>query len=129
MSYTHTHPESVTTSSGTVGASVAVTGTGRSSISQESITTGTTNQQLLVAFPVSGLKSLIIYSTYDVTLKINSSGTPDQTLSIQAGEALIWRTGGYYTCPIDQAVTTMYVSNSSGSTATLDIEAIYDATP
>ena len=129
MSYTHTHPESVTTSSGTVGAAVAVTGTGRSSISQESITTGTTNQQLLVAFPVSGLKSLIIYSTYDVTLKINSSGTPDQTLSIQAGEALIWRTGGYYTCPIDQAVTTMYVSNSSGSTATLDIEAIYDATP
>jgi hypothetical protein len=129
MAYTHTHPETVTTSSGTIGAPVSVTGTGRASISQESITTGTSNQQLLIAFPVTGLSSIVIYSTYAITLKINSSGSPDQTLSIQAGEALIWRTGGYYTCPIDQAVTTMYVSNSSGSTTTLDIEAIDDGTP
>lgn len=130
MAHTHIHTQNVSAGGGVIGggATVTVTGSGRASIS-ESVPTATTNQQLVIAFPITDLKSLVIYSDYAVTLKINSSGTPDQTISVLAGKALTWYTGGYYANPIDQAVTAMYVSNSSGSTAALEIEALYDGTP
>lgn len=98
MAYTHTHTETVSTTSGSIGRPSSATGTARSGVS-ETVATGATNQQVHFAFPVTGLTSLVIYSTENVTLKINDSGTPDQTLSIQALEPLIWRSGGLLRLP------------------------------
>ena len=129
---THVHTNKVVTTSGTVGGDVSVTatGTGRVGVS-ESIATATTNQLLTIAFPQTNLKSVVMYSDQAVTLSINgaSDDTPDQTISLQAGKALTWYTGGYFTVPLNQAVTSMYVTNVSGATANLEIEALYDGTP
>lgn len=129
---THVHTNRVVTTSGTVGGDVSVTatGTGRVGIS-ETIADSTTNQLLAIAFPVDNLKSVVMYSDVAVTLSINaaSNNTPDQTINLQAAKPLTWYTGGYFTIPLDQAVTSMYVTNASGSVSNLEIEALYDGTP
>jgi len=100
---THVHTNRVVTTSGTVGGDVSVTatGTGRVGIS-EAIAGDATNQLLAIAFPV---------------------------INLQAGKPLTWYTGGYFAIPLDQAVTSMYVTNASGSVSNLEIEALYDGTP
>ena len=129
---THVHTNKVVTTSGTVGGDVSVTatGTGRVGVS-EAIAGDATNQLLAIAFPVNNLKSVVMYSDVAVTLSINaaSNDTPDQTISLQAGKPLTWYTGGYFAIPLDQAVTSMYVTNASGSVSNLEIEALYDGTP
>jgi hypothetical protein len=115
-----------------VSGKVVYAGTGEAKVKGEVIADGATDQQVEIAFPVlSGLQLQYILSSQNLTLYVNdtSGGAPNATIALKAGEAHIVTNGGYFANPITADVTVMYASNASGGNATLDIIALYDATP
>jgi hypothetical protein len=112
----------VVTASESVGATVTV---------DESVATGETNKQVTASVPSSGLKTFTITSDQDVTIKTNSSGSPQETFTIKANKPLAWITGGGggQASPIAGPVTALFVTNSSGSAARIQLLAGYDPTP
>lgn len=93
------------------------------------IATGQTAFLVNLAIDVSDLKSLFIVCDQAVTIKTNSSGAPDNTLTLIANQPLVWYNGSYYTNLLTVDVTKIYVANSSGATANLYIFALQDPTP
>lgn len=78
----------------------------------------------------SELKSLAIWSDQVITIETNDGTTPDDTFVLVANQPLYWSenmTG--ITNPITADVTSIFISNSSGSTATLNIRSVQDPTP
>lgn len=76
----------------------------------------TTNQQEAIAFSDSGLRGIYIKTDQDLTLKTNSSGSPDDTISLKAGIPYVWVYNSGIDLPFSAAVTTTYWTNA-GSTA------------
>ena len=104
------------------------TGSGAISIS-ESVSNGGTDVQINVAMDVSALKSVWINSDQAVTLETNSGSAADETISLLANQPYIWYTGSYFTNLLATDITAIFITNASGATATIQIEATYDATP
>lgn len=128
MSFTHTHTSLVETGGRQVKASKTYTGGGNPSVS-ESIADSETDLLVVYAVDVSAIQSIIINSTQDITIKTNSSGAPDETLAIVANASYVWTIDSLFTNELATDITALYVTNSSGAAAQLDIEAITDVTP
>lgn len=96
----------------------------------ETISNGATNLAVSTAFPVGGLKMLSILATGgNLTLKTNSSGTPDDTLALVDGKKIEWTEDDLEACPLTSDVTSLFVTNASGASVLLEIFAGYDVTP
>lgn len=80
-----------------------------------------------VAIDVSQLKVLHIQANAAMTIKTNSSGSPDDTLTIAANKPLLWFEGCGMTCPLDTDVTQLYVASVAGGS--LQITIGQDVTP
>lgn len=94
----------------------------------ESITDGSDD---LVAYTldISQCKCFEIWSEgCDMTVKTNSSGAPDDTLSLVDGEPIAWSAGapGSPAIPLSADITALYVTNSG--TGTLKVRAGVDPT-
>lgn len=77
----------------------------------------TTNQALPIALAAANVQSLILKSSTDLTIKANSTSSPDFTLNLKAGRALVWRkSDGYFAGPIAANVTTLYLTNGAAAT-------------
>ena len=114
--------------SSSLGYTIAKTGSSETSLS-ESVATGQTAFLINVAIDVSEVKALFIVSDQDVTVKTNSSGAPDNTISLLANRPLSWDPNSYFANLLTVDVTKIYVANASGSAATLQIYVLQDATP
>lgn len=97
----------------------------------ESIADSSTD--LLVAFTldVSALKSFFMVSDQAITVETNNGTTPDDTFTLAANVPIVWDVNSGAANPFASAVdvTALYVTNSSGSAATLQIRCGYDPTP
>ena len=93
------------------------------------IAAGATNTQVALAFVKTRLKSIIISSDETLTLKTNSSGSPDDTITITADTPYVWHATMGITNPFAGDVTTTYWSNAGASAAALEIHLVEDATP
>lgn len=89
----------------------------------------TTNKEVDVAFALAKLKAIYLYASQDVTVKTNSTGSPDDTISLVAEKPLVWYTGGSFANPFTADVTKLYITNASGSDATVRLRALVDVTP
>ena len=126
MSYTHT-----ITITYNGGSSPIITGSneytaGAESNISESIATGTNT---LVAFTadVSQMKTLLLYSDVSMTIKTNSSGSPDATVTLVAGQPLVWNSINGQTNPFGSTdVTALYATNAS--TAAFTLKCLFDPT-
>lgn len=78
---------------------------------------------------VSQLKGLYIVSNKALTLKTNSSSSPQETISLAADKPLTWVSGLGNTLPFAGDVTSLFVSNASGAAAVLSIRMLFDSTP
>lgn len=88
-----------------------------------------TNLAVALSIDVSELKYLYIVADQVLTLKTNSTGTPANTIVLVAGLPLIWVHNYYYSNPLAAAdVTILYVTNASGTAATLQLIALEDPT-
>jgi hypothetical protein len=89
-----------------------------------------TDLQATVAIDVSAMKSLFLLSDQDVTIETNSGSAADDTITLKAGIPLIWENvSGYYTNPLGTDVTDLYITNDSGSSATVTLRVLQDVTP
>lgn len=94
-----------------------------------SVPDGSTDLQVNIAIDADQLKQLLIDTDQDLTLKVNDAGAPVQTIQPPAGQPIDWVAGDVHANPINQDVNALYVTNSSGKDATLNIEILQDSTP
>lgn len=128
MAFSQTLDQTSSGASKPVSQSNTYTGSGQASV-DETIADNTTDGVVDIAINVSEIKLLIMLSDQDMTIKTNSSGAPDDTISLLANVPLIWTSDSYYTNKLTVDVTKLYVTNASGSDASLKIEVLVDATP
>jgi hypothetical protein len=81
---------------------------------------GVSNQQAAIAFALAKLVAFELTAVgADVTFKTNSSGAPAQTFTVRNGVVLGWESeAGGIPNPITVDVTTVYLTNTSGTLAT-----------
>lgn len=96
---------------------------------EESIADAQTNKIVSWACDVSQVQIIIISSDKALTIKTNNSGAPDDTLELVANVPYVWHVGAYAAFALGTDVTVLYVTNASGSAATLKIAGLYDPTP
>lgn len=88
-----------------------------------------TNLAITFALDVSELKALYIVSTVNLTLETNSGSSPTDTLTLVAGEPVIWWTGCPVAIPFSADVTGLFATTGAVGEGLLSIRALYDATP
>lgn len=126
MAFTHHVTRSYTDSSGgAIGATENITDDTELNF-DGTFATGTTNGEIDWTSTVANLKSILIYSDKAVTLKTNSSGSPQETIPLTAGQALIWvrASDGAGHIPFAGDVTKIFITNSSGATCAFKIRAL-----
>jgi hypothetical protein len=108
-----------------VGADVTLTG--NIGITDDfTINTGVSNQQQNIAFIKANLQLIIVLADQNLTLKTNSSGSPQETISLLANKSYLWfvGNGNGLANPFAGDVTTMYFSNASGTNANVKIRVV-----
>jgi hypothetical protein len=133
MAYTHTY-----TLTGAGGRTVRATpsiSVDADDYRQISVPPSTSNHYVDVDFLHTALKTWFavpsgIADDLDVTIKTNSSGAPDDTITIRTPGASLYMDDYVGTNPFSAAVTALYVTNPS-TTATLTLDILYghDSTP
>jgi len=96
-----------------------------------SIANGQTDKVVnLGGIDVSQLVHVWMHSTAALTIETNhTAATGGNTITLVADVPLLWCTGAPFTNPLTNDITIMYVTNSSGSTATLSMRFVQDGTP
>lgn len=89
---THTLAFSHTGGSAPLSDSVTLTG----SVAAEaavSLSASTTNQLVAMGYLTANIKDVYIKTDVDCTIKVDSSGSPEETISMKAGVPYTWCTG------------------------------------
>jgi hypothetical protein len=92
-----------------------------------SVPASTTNQQAALAFTVADVEMVYMISDVTVTLKTNSSGSPQETITLTAAKPVIWYTGCGLTIPFAGNVTTIYLTNATAGAAAVNIRILKQA--
>ena len=130
MSYQMSFRHVVTGSGGTLeNTPITVTGTSRVGLEGETVATGQSNIQMFIAIDVSAVKGFYLLSDRDVTFETNSGSAADNTINLKANQPYAWHTDQYDAFLLTVDVTSVFITNASGATATIRLEAIMDATP
>lgn len=88
------------------------------------------DKQVDISIDVSEIKSLFLVSDQDVTIETNSDSAPDDTIALKANIPLIWENvSGYYSNPLTTDVTALFITNASGTDATVTLRVLEDVTP
>lgn len=76
-----------------------------------------TNGEYDVLLTAAKLKSISFYSDFAVTIKTNSSSSPQETITLAAGQNRVWDLSfdGAGAIPIAGDVTKLFITNASGS--------------
>ena len=94
------------------------------------VSASTTNEEIDVNVVVANVKSFVMFSTQDMTVKTNSTTSPAVTLALVASKQLVWTTDHLEANPLGSGtITKLYVTNATGSTATFKFRALADVTP
>lgn len=123
--FTHTITLGYVDDAGLVPGNVANKYTGQNKSSWSGSISASTNNQLIdLAFPITGLQSLWIWSDTNLTILTNSTTSPGQTINLVANVPLYFGSGLGVTNPITVAVTALYVTNGTVNPAKLEVRAL-----
>jgi hypothetical protein len=129
MSFEHIVSQGVTIENRRVAKAITVTGGNKVSIN-EAIATGT-NTAMAIAIDVSQVKAFFLCSDVDMTVKTNSSGSPDNTITLRAGQPYQWykpASGSPYdSFKLTTDVTILYLTCAAD--AVFELEYLSDPTP
>lgn len=89
----------------------------------------TVNMLVDMEVGLSQVKLFEVCSSKAVTLKTNSSSSPQETIALAADKPLVYIPGLGLTAPFSGDVTSIYLSNSSGAAAVVTIKLLFDSTP
>jgi len=127
MAFTQTHEYTIDGGGSSVYQKSTFTSGGRADI-DESIADGVTDGLLAYVLDVTQIVAFVIVSTQDILVETNSSSAPDDSLSLIANEPQIWDEDSLATNFLTTDITALYVTNASGSAATLKIRCLFDPT-
>jgi hypothetical protein len=108
---------------GFISKSVTLTGIEENNRDQ-SVAASTTNLLVPLAFVVADLQSIYIFSDQDLTLKTNSSGSPQETITLKANKPLAWYKDCGLPVPFAGDVTALYVTNAGATLANFSLRAL-----
>jgi hypothetical protein len=91
------------------------------------LASSSTNVAVTLTLDVSAMGSLYLLASAAMTVKTNSTGSPDNTLTLAADTPLCWYAGCGIANPLTTDVTVLYVTCADGGT--LEIRALQDITP
>lgn len=129
MAFNGTLTEAINVGGG-VSTSNAFTFTGDGRESRQVVVPDSTTDKLVnIAIDIDQMRLIYIVSDQDITLETNNAGTPQETIALKAGKPLVWYLGSYFALPFAGDVTSMYLTNASGSEALFELHMIHDATP
>lgn len=109
--------------------------TGDALISMTPVITGSTsNVEVSLAFVIANVKGLSFLCDKDITIEINDSGSPTDTITLTAEKPWVWYLGSGIALSdlitgTAGAVTKIFVNNPTPGNATLKIRGCHDATP
>ena len=89
-----------------------------------SIAASTTDFLIDLAWPLTGMQALLIWSDTNLTLKTNSNTTPVQTIAVTANIPIKWGANEGNVNPITAAVTSLYVTNATANPAKFKVRAL-----
>ena len=96
----------------------------------EPVADSTTDFEVGFELDVSAVKSFYLNSSQDILLETNAiDATGGNAISLLANIPYVWHVSAYDSFLLTLDVTVLYFTNASGSTATIDIVALYDASP
>lgn len=128
MAFTHTLKFGWGTGARSLEDNPTFSGDGQESL-QIAIADSVTDQLASIAIDVSAIQAIYMVSDQDLTVETNSASVPDETLNLLANKPYVWYTGSLFTNLLATDITALYLSNSSGSAATFELEVVVDATP
>jgi hypothetical protein len=126
---THILTLSVSGSGVTREHTISNTQAGVALIDGETVADAQTDYEINFDLDVSACKSFYLVSDQDVTFETNSGSAPADTISLRANEPYVWHANAYDSFLLGTDVTSVFITNASGSTATIYCVALYDATP
>lgn len=92
---------------------------------EETVADAVTDQEHTIGIDFSALKAFYMVSDQAVTVETNNGTTPDDTFALTANHPVVWKEGDAAIFTVD--VTSVFLTNSSGSTATVKIVAAVDS--
>lgn len=116
--FTHTLGITYRTDAGTIAnVSLPFTGNWEGVDLDVTINAGATNVEYDAVVTIAQVQSLLMFSDQAVTLKTNSSGSPQDTINIKAGVPIAWNINSFHSIPFAGNVTKLFFTNSGGSPA------------
>ncbi len=90
------------------------------------ITAGATNHEVDWSATRANLQSLCLFTDQAITIKTNSSGSPTDTISMNANQEIAWglAVDSLSRCPFSADVTKLYITNAGANNANVQIRAI-----
>jgi len=98
-------------------------------IDGETVATAETDYEINFDLDVSACKSFYLESDQNVTFETNSGSAADDTIALLANKPYVWHTDAYDSFLLGTDVTSVFITNASGSTATIYCVALFDVTP
>jgi len=90
----------------------------------------TTDTEITISIDFSALIFFMAVADQAMTLESNDTSTPDNTVTLAANVPVVWYTGCDHLNPFaDADVTSLFAYQTSGSSATLKIWRLHNATP
>jgi hypothetical protein len=100
----------------------------------EAIADATTDGLVAFALDISEIASFAMWSDQALLIETNDGTTPGDSITLVANQPLLYSASAAAAFgitnqnPFSVDITALYVTNSSGSTANLEIRVVYDAT-
>jgi hypothetical protein len=128
MAFTHSINQRVISGGTQISKTIEKSAGGKASLS-ETIPDSSTDLAVAFALDVSACRSFYMVADQVLLIEPNDGTTPDDPITLVAGQPYIFFTGGYDTFNFGTDIASLFVTNASGEDALLEIEAIYDPTP
>ena len=81
----------------------------------------TVNHEIDIVLTVANIKALGMLSDQDVTIKTNSSSTPQETIAMQGKKPIVWTPDNGQVIPFAGNITKMYFSNAGSVDANVKL--------
>lgn len=115
--FTHKIGQTYTDATGTI-KSIVSTYTADCELGvDDTVNAGATDKEFDAVVTKDNILSMVITCDKAVTVKTNSDTSPQDTISLAAGQAIIWANDHTETCPFTGNVTKFYVTNAGSAAA------------
>lgn len=122
--FTHSIGVSYKTAEGNI-ASTTSSQTGDQEFNYDAaVSAGAVNAAVLAPITKADLLSVCIYSDQAITIKVNSTSSPQEVITIAAKQQVQWNVASPFACPFSGDVTEFFISNAGAVPANVSIRTL-----